>query len=289
MSDELIAIEEHYSDAGADYELWSRGFNMHFGFWRWGLSPFNREAMLEEMSLQVLRRLGSSELVQSIVDLGCGVGASLRSATKVFPQTELCGITIVNWQIATAKKLNHRQQQWRNILIENRDYTASHYPNDKFDAAYAIESICHDHGLNKVGVIREAHRIVKPGGCWVVADGFLKKGRVPWFLRGILRTVAHNWAVESFASLPDFKEALKNEGWLICQEEDISLRLGPTAIQTPLVCLKWLVKELTTKQAISQVRWRHVVASFLAPFIGMARPWFGYYLITCHKPQSSTE
>ena len=52
--DRLIA---YYENAGPDYGEWSRGFNMHFGFFRWGVNPFRRESMLEEMNRQVLARL----------------------------------------------------------------------------------------------------------------------------------------------------------------------------------------------------------------------------------------
>jgi len=37
-----------YAEAGPDYASWSAAFNMHFGFFRWGMNPFNREAMLEQ-------------------------------------------------------------------------------------------------------------------------------------------------------------------------------------------------------------------------------------------------
>lgn len=50
-------IIEYYSEAGMDYEPWSRRFNMHFGYFRPGLNPFDREQLLDEMSLQTIKRL----------------------------------------------------------------------------------------------------------------------------------------------------------------------------------------------------------------------------------------
>jgi len=35
-----------------DYRTWSRNFNMHFGFYRWGMNPLALGSMLEEMSQQ---------------------------------------------------------------------------------------------------------------------------------------------------------------------------------------------------------------------------------------------
>jgi len=37
-------IIHYYSETGMDYEPWSRQFNMHFGYFKFGMNPFNREA-----------------------------------------------------------------------------------------------------------------------------------------------------------------------------------------------------------------------------------------------------
>jgi len=47
----------YYNAATTDYRAWSREFNMHFGYWRFGLNPFRREPMLHELNLQALARL----------------------------------------------------------------------------------------------------------------------------------------------------------------------------------------------------------------------------------------
>src|SRR6476620_11007024 len=53
-----VDLVTYYTEAGMDYRAWSRNFNMHFGFYRWGMNPLSLESMLEEMSRQVFRRLG---------------------------------------------------------------------------------------------------------------------------------------------------------------------------------------------------------------------------------------
>ena len=66
-----INLETYYTEAGMDYRAWSRAFNMHFGDWRWPQNPFALEAMLEEMSRQVFRRLAPAD-GDRVLDLGCG-------------------------------------------------------------------------------------------------------------------------------------------------------------------------------------------------------------------------
>jgi hypothetical protein len=50
------SFQRYYEEAGPDYAAWSANFNMHFGYFRWGMNPFDREAMLEEMNRQIFDR-----------------------------------------------------------------------------------------------------------------------------------------------------------------------------------------------------------------------------------------
>ena len=72
-----VDLATYYTEAGMDYRAWSRGFNMHFGYWRQWLNPLARERMLEEMSRQVFRRLDLAPGMR-VHDLGCGLGAPAR-------------------------------------------------------------------------------------------------------------------------------------------------------------------------------------------------------------------
>ena len=33
------SFQRYYEEAGPDYAAWSPHFNMHFGFFRWGINP----------------------------------------------------------------------------------------------------------------------------------------------------------------------------------------------------------------------------------------------------------
>lgn len=68
---------------------------MHFGFFRWGLNPLRREPMLNEMNRQVLTRLRLEPAREDLlVDLGCGVGATVRYAAGMYPRKRIVGVTI---------------------------------------------------------------------------------------------------------------------------------------------------------------------------------------------------
>ena len=85
-SDKISSIEqiiEFYDEATIDYEHWSKNCNMHLGFYRWGINPFDREKMLEQLNLEIGARLQISPNEKTIlIDLGCGVGAVSRTIAK---------------------------------------------------------------------------------------------------------------------------------------------------------------------------------------------------------------
>lgn len=33
-------VVTYYEDTGLDYGEWSKEFNMHFGYYKWGMNPF---------------------------------------------------------------------------------------------------------------------------------------------------------------------------------------------------------------------------------------------------------
>lgn len=39
-------IIEYFEGAGLDYYYWDKAFNMHFGYYRWGMNPFNLSELL---------------------------------------------------------------------------------------------------------------------------------------------------------------------------------------------------------------------------------------------------
>jgi len=299
-------VETYYNEAGMDYGAWSPRFNMHFGFWRKGLSLFRLEPMLEEMNRQVRKRLvgpADGRFAGRVLDLGCGLGATTRSMATAEPGMEVTGVTIVPWQIEQARKLSAERPAGERARIRfvNADYTAlprDEFPADSFDGAVNVESACHADGLDKAELVREVARVLRPGARWVVVDGFLKRGRPRnRLLRWCLDTVCHNWAVETFADLGAFTAALEAEGFVDVRVEEISWNVAPSAMHIPRVTAAFLWGELRpggkgrnkNTGGMTRARWGHIRACVLAPVVGLARRMFGYYIVTARAGTGSVE
>ena len=70
------------------------------------MNPFNLEAMLESMNRLVLDSLNMSAYRNNrILDMGCGLGATIRYSLGRYPIGHIDGITIVPWQREQCLKL----------------------------------------------------------------------------------------------------------------------------------------------------------------------------------------
>ena len=260
---------------------------MHFGYFRRGLDPFDRESMLAEMTRQVFRRLGlRPESRERVLDMGCGLGASVRLAAGLFPELRVDGLTLVEQQVEQAGRLARDAGIGDGrIRFLQGDYTATGFPDGAYDAAYAIESACHSGGFDKQDFVREAARVLAPGGRLVVADGFVKGTRaMNPLLRWCYRQVCANWAVETFAEIDLFTGCLRDHGFELLEVEDASWRIAPSVGHIPWVTTRFLWSELRkTRLRMNRVRWGHILACVLAPVVGMARTRYGYYLITARR------
>lgn len=279
-------IVRYYAAAGPDYGAWSPDFNMHFGFFRRGLNPCNREAMLCEMTRQVLCRLGLDlDTDHRLVDLGCGLGAGARLAAREHPLLQLDAVTLVPWQARQARAMARAEGLASRIAIHTADYTRTPFCDRAFDGAFAIESACHAAGDAKERFTREASRLLATGRRLVVADGFRKSTKsMPAPLAWCYRRVCANWALESFAEIGAFTDGLTRHGFRDIRVEDISWRIAPSVMHVPWVTLGFLLGALRRDGLrLGPDRWGHLLACVLSPIVGMARRHFGYFLVTATR------
>lgn len=267
-----------------DYATWSRAFNMHFGYWRWGMNPFRREPMLEEMNRQVLSRLGLEDLGREelILDLGCGLGATMRSLARSCGKRNVLGVTVVPWQVEQAATLNAGFEPF--LRVRQESYLALPLESESAAAAYALESHCYARGEDKGDFYRELFRVLKPGARFVVVDGFTLRSRHSRLFQRLLGEISRGWAVDCFPHLPAVWERLEELGFEQLQRVDFSWNIAPTALHAPFLTLGFALSRWLKGEPLNAVRWNHLRACFLSLAVGMHRRDFGYWLISGRRP-----
>jgi ubiquinone/menaquinone biosynthesis C-methylase UbiE len=286
-------IVRYYTQADPDYGFWSKQHNMHFGYFARGMNPFDLEVMLDRMNLEVLAALHLPERGEArLLDLGCGVGTTARCIASQRPDTSVAGITVVPWQARRARELTHEHGSAASgsadIIPADfvlADFTRTPFRDDTFDGAYALESSCYAPGLDKEPLIREAYRVIKPGGRLVIADAFLKTARpMNAVTRACYGALCRCWALETWGDVHCVTECLVASGFRDLRIVNISRNVTPSVLHIPTVTLKFAVTELLLRRsALAAPRVGHMLAGLLLMLFALDRTRSGYFLLSATK------
>ncbi|CAN6371692.1 unnamed protein product [Urochloa humidicola] len=95
-----------------------------------------------------------------ILDVGCGIGGPLREIAR-FSSAEITGLNNNSYQISRAKELISSAGLTEKCNFIKGDFMNMPFPDNFFDAAYAIEATIH--APDPLGAYREIYRVLKPG------------------------------------------------------------------------------------------------------------------------------
>ena len=159
------ATEKSYKDG------WGLKKNLmiHYGYWDDKVSSFSESLLRMNEVMAEAVGITSSDRV---LDAGCGVGGSSIYLAK----TRGCravGITLSDRQVAQAETFAKDRGVSEQTEFKIMDYCHTDFPDASFDVVWGCESICY--AESKEQFIREAYRLLKPGGRLVIADGMTAK------------------------------------------------------------------------------------------------------------------
>jgi ubiquinone/menaquinone biosynthesis C-methylase UbiE len=276
-------IIEFYDEAGIDYEHWSSGLNMHLGFYRNGLRLYDREAMLEQMNLEIASRLQiKSKATVHLIDLGCGAGSIARTIAKTYPDALIKGVTIVPSQVDLASELNAREGLRSRIEVLEASFAKLPVDNRSVDGVWAVESSCYARGADKADLVGEMARVLKNGGRFVIADCFIKKPekQFNWLVNKCYLAACESWALTEMPVLERFVGSLKINGFTEIVVEDISWRVVPSLVHAPFAVSSFVLKKILRGEKLKRHSLNNLKASLLATILGLNRSKFSYCLIS---------
>jgi len=161
-----------------------------------------------------------------VLDVGCGVGGPMMEISR-FSGASVVGINNNAYQVSRGERHIKAAGLSSIASIIKGDFMNIPFPDESFDSIYAIEAICH--APDKVGIYKELHRVLKPGGMfacyeWCLTEKFEFDN--PIHLKA-------KEDIEVGDGLPDIDTtvqvctALKKVGFEIIEAEDIA---DPTSI-----------------------------------------------------------
>ena len=273
-------ITHFYNEATEDYSFWSKDFNMHFGYYiPFKTSLFSRDTMLNELNWQVCKRLEMPKQHSLLVDLGCGMGGSMKYILRKYPLLHIIGVTLSPFQV---KEGNKRLQNTNGLILEE-DYTQTSFTSNTVDGVYAMESLCHSG--HSYASLKEAHRILKPGSKLVISDAFLKKP-VDQLCVGshyCYEQLCEGWSLDSLGNIHEVKEHLYQIGFKKVTIEDISFRVAPSVLHVPFAITGFIFKKLFNRKKLKPQSLKNLKGSLFALLSGLHMKSFGYYIVTAEK------
>ena len=218
-------ISRYYDLSETHYRrVWNldKSRSLHYGYWDKSVKNFH-QALLNIN--RVLAKHAAIKEGEKILDAGCGVGGSSLWLAQE-KKCEVIGISLNDRQVekanASAKKLGLSGR----VSFEQKDYANTFYAPDSFDVIWAIESVCYAN--DKSIFLKEAYRILKPGGRLIIAD-FFKAEYLKSREAALVTQWAHGWAVNDFATIKEFDLKLTESGFHDTEIIDATDAIMPSA------------------------------------------------------------
>jgi cyclopropane fatty-acyl-phospholipid synthase-like methyltransferase len=259
-------------DTSADLLDLVWGENLHHGYWH----DASDDATLKEAGNRLTDRLTDMLPIKPgdrLLDIGCGVGEPAIRMAKAH-EIDVVGVSISQRQVDRANDRAVTAGLGDRLSFQFGDAMDLPFPEESFDLVWALESL--HHMPDRWEVIRQAARILRPGGRIAIGDFLLREDvdsgvdaeSVDLVRMGVLKLV----------TLEDYQSHLSEAGLVPDLAEDVSDHTRPS----------W-GKAAELFEAARELAEKHIGAEQLNLTMSRFRQLseahtVGYVLLTARKP-----
>ena len=216
-------VRRYYDNNAARFERYGQGdASIHRAVWGPGVD--NRAAAFHYVDALLLQALPGGSTRPKVVDLGCGVGASLLYLAS---QIDLVGegITISPTQAERAAQLICAAGAVTRVRCREGNYLEPPADLRGADLAFSIEAFLH--GSDPARYFQEAAGLLRPGGRLVVCDDFLtpRATRPPVAAARWMDDFRRGWRVGSLVTVEEASSLAAPAGLQLVQDLDLTPHL----------------------------------------------------------------
>jgi ubiquinone/menaquinone biosynthesis C-methylase UbiE len=207
-------VDEYYVIATWSYE---RGWGEMFHYTPFAPGESIREAMT--FGLHRLAHLMGLKPSMKVLDLGCGIGAPAREIAK-FIGCEIIGINISQLHVNRAIHLTLEHGLSHLCTFIQGDYMDLPFPDEYFDAAYAIQALCHAPSLPPA--YAGINRVLKKDAPFAISEWVMKGPYDPMNEQhtAIRNRIECGNALSNLLHIDDCRNAMKQTNFKIYYDED---------------------------------------------------------------------
>lgn len=274
-----IKIAKYYHSNRLAYSL----LNSRHGFVHMGISrngEFKESDFFEQGN--TIKPYIEKTNASHVLELAPGKAATTKYLADAFPKTTFYGVDLPNGQLDVT-----RYNDTKNLVLSFGDYhDLSKYDTDSLDIVYVIEALCH--AKDRGRVLSEVHRILKPGGYFIVFDGYYAKPEVELSddeklaARLLFKSMM---VTEENHYYPDFIDDLAMQRFTVVQEDDLSEAVMPSLLRLEKMAQKYIhhpkFANITSKFIPEEIL-GNAIAGYLFPAT-MRAGIFAYWLTVSQK------
>ncbi len=226
MSDTANPVVTYFEGTRWDYRhLWrsEKTGALHFGYYDAGTRGHVQAVRRMTGHLATLAGISAADRV---LDAGCGLGGCAIWLARN-RGCSVAGVNITPYQVDAARESVRRAGLGASVEVVEADVADTGLPGGGFTVVWALESIVHVR--DKGAFLREAHRVLRPGGRLMIAEYLLRDGaEVADTDDADLRTWCDGWAMPGLLSELRYRELLAEHGFGNVQVYDISANVAPS-------------------------------------------------------------
>lgn len=216
---EYATLTRHYYNLATD--LYEQGWSDSFHFCRFAHGEGFRQAIARHE--HYLAHVMNIKEDMTVLDVGCGVGGPAREIAK-FTGCKVVGLNNSDYQIDRATSYGVKQGLASQTTFTKGDFMQMSFPDNCFDAVYAIEATVHAPSLE--GVYGEIFRVLKPGGVfgvyeWLMTDKYDNDNPTH---RSIRLGIEQGDGISNMEKIDVALEAMRKVGFRLEMNEDLADR-----------------------------------------------------------------
>jgi tocopherol O-methyltransferase len=275
ISQTAVAVADHYDELDPIYRrVW--GEHVHHGLWVTGHeTPAEAVEALVDTVADRLRLVPG----EACVDIGCGYGSTARQLASS-RSVRVTGFTLSAEQAHYAAA-----HPVPDVDIQLRDWLANGLNDASANAAWAIESS--EHMVDKPRFFAEAHRVLSPGGRFVICAWLAETDASGWKVRHLLEPICREGRLPSMGTREEYEAMATAAGFTIAGYEDVSRRVARTWTICALRLLKALLVDSETRRLALRARNRIFVLSIPRLILAYRSGAMRYGIFTLSKASES--